>query len=144
MEIFGWIMLIFLAVFGLSILVVFVVPFTVSELKSMEFKIKRAIEDRKIDINKRSEARKNRDEIKRAKDFELANKKLDAKLQKVDKQIEIHQKKLNLAKELKQSTNSKKENLVKLDSLKEKQITKEKIKPKKIKELEEIEQEDEE
>ena len=36
--------------------------------------------------------------------FELANKKLDAKLQKVDKQIELQTKKLELAKNLKENT----------------------------------------
>ena len=111
MEIFGWIMLILLAVFGMAILVVFAIPFVVTETTMMGYKIKRAIEDKKIDIEKRSDARRNRNEIKRQKDFELANKKLDAKLLKVDKQIQLHQKKFELAQELKSATITQKEEL---------------------------------
>lgn len=109
MEIFGWIMLALLAAFGFGILIVFVIPFIVTEFKAMGYKIKRAIQDKKEDIDKRSEARKHRDEIKRQRDFELADKKLDAKLLKVDKQIELHNKKLKLANELKDATKSRKE-----------------------------------
>lgn len=111
MDIFGWIMLILLAVFGMAVLVVFAIPFVVTETTMMGYKIKRAIEDKKIDIEKRSEAKRNRNEIKRQKDFELANKKLDAKLLKVDKQIQLHQKKFELAQELKSATITQKEEL---------------------------------
>lgn len=110
MAIFGWIMLSLLAAFGMFILVLFIIPFVISETKVMNYKIKKAIEDKKLDVDKRSEARKHRDEIKREKDFELANKKLDAKLYKVDKQIEIHTKKLKLATELKEATKIEKRN----------------------------------
>lgn len=111
MEIFGWIMLALLAAFGIFILVLFVIPFAVSESKALSYKIKKAVQDRKEDIDKRSEARKHRDEIKRQRDFELADKKLDAKLLKVDKQIELHNKKLKIANELKVATKTKKEKL---------------------------------
>lgn len=111
MEIFGWIMLALLAAFGIFILVLFVIPFIASESKALGYKIKKAVQDRKEDIDKRSEARKHRDEIKRQRDFELADKKLDAKLLKVDKQIELHNKKLKIANELKVATRTKKEKL---------------------------------
>ena len=111
MDIFGWIMLILLATFGMAILVVFAITFVVTETKMMGYKIKRAIEDKKIDIEKRSEARRNRNEVKRQKDFELANKKLDNKIMKVNKQIALHQKKADLANQLKDETIAKKEEL---------------------------------
>ena len=117
MDIFGWIMLILLAVFGMAVLVVFAIPFVVTETTMMGYKIKRAIEDKKIDIDKRSEAKRNRNEIKRQKDFELANKKLDAKLLKVDKQIQLHQKKFELAQELKSATITQKEELNKTKTI---------------------------
>lgn len=104
MEIFGWIMLILLGCFGLGVLVVFAIPFVVTETKMLSYKIQRAIEDKKLDIEKRSEEKKHRDEIKREKDFELANKRLDAKLQKVDKKISIYNKKLELNQQLKKET----------------------------------------
>jgi len=118
MEIFGWIMLALLAAFGIFILVLFVIPFIVSESKALGYKIKKAVQDKREDIDKRSEARKHRDEIKRQRDFELADKKLDAKLLKVDKQIELHNKKLKLANELKDATKSRKEILRKENTLK--------------------------
>lgn len=113
MNIFGWIMLSVLAVFGIFILILFVIPFIVTECKTMQEKIKRAIADKQHDLEKRSEERRHRDEIKRAKDFELANRKLDAKLQKVDKQIALQQKKLSLAKQLKDTTTEQKAQLQK-------------------------------
>lgn len=118
MEIFGWIMLTLLAIFGFGILVIFVIPFVITEFKSMGYKIKKAVQDKKEDIDKRSEARKHRDEIKRQRDFELADKKLDAQLLKVDKKIEIHNKKLKLANELKATTRARKEELKKEASIK--------------------------
>lgn len=113
MNIFGWIMLSVLAVFGVFILILFVIPFIVTECKTMQEKIKRAIADKQYDLEKRSEERRHRDEVKRAKDFELANRKLDAKLQKVDKQIALQQKKLSLAKQLKDTTTEQKAQLQK-------------------------------
>ena len=113
MNIFGWIMLSVLAVFGIFILILFVIPFIVTECKTMQEKIKRAIADKQYDLEKRSEERRHRDEVKRAKDFELANRKLDAKLQKVDKQIALQQKKLSLAKQLKDTTAEQKAQLQK-------------------------------
>ena len=113
MNIFGWIMLSVLAVFGVFILILFVIPFIVTECKTMQEKIKRAIADKQYDLEKRSEERRHRDEIRRAKDFELANRKLDAKLQKVDKQIALQQKKLSLAKQLKDTTTEQKAQLQK-------------------------------
>lgn len=113
MNIFGWIMLSVLAVFGVFILILFVIPFIVTECKTMQEKIKRAIADKQYDLEKRSEERRHRDEVKRAKDFELANRKLDAKLQKVDKQIALQQKKLSLAKQIKDTTAEQKAQLQK-------------------------------
>ena len=118
MEIFGWIMLALLAAFGIFILVLFVIPFIVSESKALGYKIKKAVQDKMADIDKRSEARKHRDEIKRQRDFELADKKLDAQLMKVDKKIELHNKKIKLANELKATTRARKEELKKENQIK--------------------------
>ena len=131
MEIFGWILFSLLAVFGLDILVIFTIPFVVTETKMMSEKIKRAIKDKEYDLDKRSEERRHRDEIKREKDFELANKKLDNKLLKVDKQIKIHEQKLKLAKELKVTTTEQKQELEKHEQ-KQKQILLEKQPKKQI------------
>lgn len=128
MEIFGWIMLSILACFGIFVLVVFVIPFIVTECKMMGKKIAKAIEDKQYDLQKRSDERRRRDEIKREKDFELANRKLDAKLQKVDKQIALQQKKLSLAKELKQATTEQKVELQK-EAPSIKKVQKEAIRP---------------
>lgn len=124
MEIFGWIMLALLAAFGIFILVLFVIPFIVSESKALGYKIKKAVQDKKEDIDKRSEARKHRDEIKRQRDFELADKKLDAQLMKVDKKIELHNKKIKLANELKATTRARKEELKKENQIKIAEATK--------------------
>ena len=121
MAVFGWIMFSLFAIFGLGILVIFAIPFVVTETTMMGAKIKKAIEDKKFDLEKRSEARRHRDELKRQKDFELANKKLDAKLQKVDKQIEIQQKKLELAKQYKEQATAEKQELNK-SSVKEETV----------------------
>ena len=131
MDIFGWILFSLLAVFGLGILVIFTIPFVVTETKMMSEKIKRAIKDKEYDLDKRSEERRHRDEIKREKDFELANKKLDNKLLKVDKQIKIHEQKLKLAKELKITTTEQKQELEKHEH-KQKQILLEKQPKKQI------------
>lgn len=111
MEVFGWIVFSVLAIFAIAMLVIFALPFVVSEIKSVSYKIKRYIDDKKFDLDKRSNERRHRDEIRRKKDFELANKRLDAKLLKVDKQIELQTKKLELAKELKQATSNQLEEL---------------------------------
>lgn len=140
MEVFGWIALSVLAVFAIFILVIFTIPFVVTECKMMKEKIKRSIEDKKFDLEKRSEARRHRDEVKREKDFELANKKLDAKLQKVDKKIEIQTKKLKLAQSLKEDTKNAKTELMKKAPAKKEHKIEEKTN---IQELEEIINEEE-
>ena len=63
--------------------------------------------------------------------MELANKKLDNKLLKVDKQIKIHEQKLKLAKELKVTTTEQKQELEKHEQ-KQKQILLEKQPKKQI------------
>lgn len=112
MEIFGWILFSLLAAFGFAILILFAIPFIATETTMMKEKIRRAVEDKKYDLDKRSEERRRRGEIKREKDFELANKKLDNKLLKVDKQIKLHEQKLKLAKELKMQTTTEKQDLI--------------------------------
>mgnify|MGYP003436956324 CR=1 FL=1 len=111
MEIFGIIMLIILVAFALTVVVLYVLPFIVVECKSLSYRIKKGMADKKIDIDKRSEERQHRDERKREKDFELANRKLDAKLQKLDKQIKILDEKQAVVKELKKTTTTQKAEL---------------------------------
>jgi len=120
MIVFGWISMIALMLFGLFILGLLVGPFVVAKIKTFAFRLKRYIEDEKLDIDKRSDERRNRQEIKRTKDFELANKKLDIKLNKVNKQIKIQNEKLKLTEELRQKIEDEKseyQNEVKIDNV---------------------------
>ena len=100
MIVFGWVCMIALMILGLFVLGVLVGPFVISKIKTFTYRLKRYIEDEKIDIDKRSEERRLRAEKKRFKDFELANKKLNAKLNKVNKKVEIYNEKMKLAEEL--------------------------------------------
>lgn len=104
MLVFGWISLILLGLFGLFMIGLYIGPFVISKIKSFSYRVKLYIEDEKLDADKRSEERRNRNDTKRAKDFELANKKLTAKINKVDKQIQLQTKKLELAQKLKKET----------------------------------------
>lgn len=112
MDIFGWIMITLLALLALTIIGLFITPFIIIEIKSLSYKINKGIQDKKLDIDKRSTEKQHRDEIKREKDFELANRKLDIKLQQVDKKIKIQQEKLKLVQTLKQQTEIEKEQLL--------------------------------
>lgn len=112
MAVFGWIALSILAVFGVGMLVLFAIPFVASEVKTLSYKIKSFITDKKFDVDQKSEARRKRDEIRRFKQNELADKKLEVKLQKVNKQIDIYKKKLALSEELKQSVVAEKKKQV--------------------------------
>ena len=100
MEIFGWIMLILLALFGAFMVGLMIGPFVVAKIRSFGYKMHTFIEDEKVDADKRSDQRRNRQELKRQRDFELANKKLDVKLSKVDKKIKIQSEKLKLSQDL--------------------------------------------
>ena len=111
MEIFGIIMTVLLIVFALGIIGVYVTPFIVVEVRTLKYRIQKGLADKKADIDKRSDERRNRDERKREKDFELANKKLDAKLSKLDKQIKLYDEKQTLAKELKKAAANQKAEL---------------------------------
>ena len=120
MIVFGWISMIALMLFGLFILGLLVGPFVIAKIKTFSFRLKRYIDDEKLDIDKRSDERRNRQEIKRTKDFELANKKLDIKLNKVNKQIKIQNEKLKLTEELRQKIEEEKseyQNEVKIDTV---------------------------
>lgn len=108
MVVFGWIAMITLMLLGLLTIGLMVGPFLVAKIKSFGYKLKRFIEDEQIDIDKRSEERRLRAEKKRFKDFELANKKLDAKLNKVNKKVEIYNEKMKLAEELDKITTAEK------------------------------------
>lgn len=111
MLVFGWICMIVLMLLGLLLLGILTGPFIIAKIRTFAYRVKRYIDDEKQDIEKRSEERKHRDEIKRQKDFELANKKLDAKLNKVDKQIKLQTEKLKLAEKLKRQTAMEKDEL---------------------------------
>ena len=110
MNIFGWIILSILATFGLGIAVLLVIPFLLSLFKTISYKVKKQIENAKIDIDARASQKKIRQEKLRTAQNELANKKLQNKLNKIAKQIELEEQKLALDKELE---NNKKEEVVK-------------------------------
>lgn len=111
MKVFGILMLIVLVLFALTVLTLYSLPYIIAEIKSFKERMHTAIKDKKLDIEKRSQERQHRDEIKRTKDFELANKKLDAKLNKLDKQIKILDEKQAMARQLKKTTVDKKAEL---------------------------------
>ena len=100
MNIFGWIILSILATFGLGIAVLLVIPFLLSLFKTISYKVKKQIENAKIDIDARASQKKIRQEKLRTAQNELANKKLQNKLNKIAKQIELEEQKLALDKEL--------------------------------------------
>lgn len=110
MNIFGWIILSILATFGLGIAVLLVIPFLLSLFKTISYKVKKQIENAKIDIDARSSQKKIRLEKLRTAQNELANKKLQNKLNKIAKQIDLEEQKLALDKELE---NNKQEEVVK-------------------------------
>ena len=110
MNIFGWIILSILATFGLGIAVLLVIPFLLSLFKTISYKVKKQIENAKIDIDARANQKKIRQEKLRTAQNELANKKLQNKLNKIAKQIELEEQKLALDKELE---NNKQEEVVK-------------------------------
>ena len=113
MAVFGWIALILLAMLGIFVIGLYLGPVIIAKVKSFGYNIKKKVEDEKLDTDKRSEERKNRDAIKRQRDFELANKKLDVKLNKVDKKIKLQTEKLELAEKLKKQTEVEKAELIK-------------------------------
>ena len=110
MNIVGWIILSILATFGLGIAVLLVIPFLLSLFKTISYKVKKQIENAKIDIDARASQKKIRQEKLRTAQNELANKKLQNKLNKIAKQIELEEQKLALDKELE---NNKQEEAVK-------------------------------
>ena len=110
MNIFGWIILSILAAFGLGIAVLLVIPFLLSLFKTISYKVKKQIENAKIDIDARASQKKIRQEKLRTAQNELADKKLQNKLNKIAKQIELEEQKLALDKELE---NNKQEEAVK-------------------------------
>lgn len=100
MNIFGWIILSILATFGLGIAVLLVIPFLLSLFKTISYKVKKQMENAKIDIDARANQKKIRQEKLRTAQNELADKKLQNKLNKIAKQIELEEQKLALDKEL--------------------------------------------
>ena len=110
MNIFGWIILSILATFGLGIAVLLVIPFLLSLFKTISYKVKKQIENAKIDIDARASQKKIRQEKLRTAQNELADKKLQNKLNKIAKQIELEEQKIALDKELE---NNKQEEAVK-------------------------------
>ena len=100
MNIFGWIILSILATFGLGIAVLLVIPFLLSLFKTISYKVKKQIENAKIDIDARASQKKIRQEKLRTAQNELADKKLQNKLNKIAKQIELEEQKIALDKEL--------------------------------------------
>lgn len=100
MNIFGWIILCLFAIIGITLIILLVVPTIVSLIKSFSYRVKKLVEDVKIDIDAKSKERKLRAERLRNKQTELANKSLELKLIKIDRKITSEQKKIDIAKEL--------------------------------------------
>ena len=62
MLIFGWICMIALMLFGLFILGLLTGPFVISKVKTFGYRLGKASEDEKLDVDKRSEERQRRDD----------------------------------------------------------------------------------
>lgn len=94
MEIFGWIMLITLVFLGLFYISISLFPLVVSELKCIQFKVTEYVKLKKEDILKYLKEYKERLTIKRNKNKELQDLKLDSKLSKLEKKIQNKENKL--------------------------------------------------
>lgn len=112
MVVIGWIFLICAALLGLAYLGAVIAPYITAEYKSFTHKVTKIVQDKKVDADKRSEERQNRYERKRKKDFELADRKLDAKLNKVEKKIKLQTERLRLAELQKQVLNTRTEEVI--------------------------------
>jgi len=107
MEVFGWFCLVLLMVFAIAIIsfcvVFYLYPLMVTECKTFKEKMRVCVEDRKYDIGEKSKARRNRDEIKRKKQEELEEQKLENKQNKIDAQIKLLREKAELCEKAKKS-----------------------------------------
>lgn len=109
MEVFGYIILIVLACLGIGAIILFALPYVASVIKTVSYKIKRETEVSKIDIDAKAEAKKIRDEKLRAKQKELADKKLALKLKKVQSKIDSVDKDIEIKESLEQKEEKKEE-----------------------------------
>lgn len=95
METFAWVVLIILSVVGVAALIVLALPAFLECLKVLTYKCKKNVQSKKIDIDARDEKRRIRDAIKRDKEEQILNKKLELDLKKADIKIEQYQKKID-------------------------------------------------
>ena len=84
MYIIGIILAIIFSLFGIGIICLYTLPYVIGEIKCISYKIESIVGDIKSDIDKRSAARRNRLERKRERVLKLKDKKLDAKISKVN------------------------------------------------------------
>ena len=106
MIVVGIILAIIFILFGIGVVCLYTLPHIIAEIKCFRYKTIKLIEDTKTDIDIRSESRRKRLEIKRKRDMDLADKKLDAKLTKVNKKIQAKERKLNKLKGIQEEITS--------------------------------------
>lgn len=113
MEIFGYFILIIFAILGLGALVLFSLPFIISFIKTSSYRVSKQIEVAKIDIDARAEAKKLRNEKLRNKQNELAEKKVTLKIKKLQSKIDSIDKDMEIQESLKvKETEEVKEDIV--------------------------------
>ena len=87
MVVFGWIMMILLAIVGLAYVGVIVVTNLIEMFRVNLYKSKKSLEASKLDVDERNDERLKRDIILRRKDKELEDTKLKLKTEKIDDKI---------------------------------------------------------
>lgn len=101
MEIFGWTILGIFGALGFSLLILLALPYIISLIKTLSYRITKSIETRKVDIDARDKAKKIRDEKLREKENLLENRKLTLKLNKIQSKIDQTEKDIKLQEALK-------------------------------------------
>lgn len=97
MYIFGWVILIIFAILGLGVGLFLIMPSIISLFKTISYKAKKSIENKKLDIDAKAEQDKIRAKRLREAQSKLKDKKLEGKLNKIAKQLEIEEEKIQKA-----------------------------------------------
>ena len=103
MEIFGWVMLFVLAAIAVALIVLLAIPFVVTQIKTLKYKITKEVEVGKNNIDERAVAKKSRLSILRKKEIELKDKKLELKLLKLAKALQLANEKIRLQQAIQES-----------------------------------------
>ena len=95
MVTFAWVVLIILSMLGVGTLVVLALPAIFECFKVLTYKCKKNIQTKKIDIDAKDETKRVRNVIRRKKEDEVLDKKLELDMKKADIKIGQYQKKID-------------------------------------------------